>query len=578
VRTLRRHSWLLSALLTSLAASTAARGATAQEPAAEAELGPVALQVDATGWALDERSVRAAILQELELDERAPPGQAPMAIALRAVSGGDLTVTIHAGAGQDLSRSVTAPARADEVPEVTALLVGNLARDEAGDLLARLRTPDPADAPEPAPVPAVAEKQLPLDSVNLSLVYPVTLRARTDERRFALELGLFYSRIGALSGVALEVSGVAHVLGRVDGFMLGGIGYWHGGPAEGIRIGGVLGVGGTGLDGLSLAGAVTVERGDVSGGQISGVTNIASGDLDGIQLTAGLNLAGAVEGAQVSGIFNLARGVDGAQLGAGVNQARGDVAGWQVAGLANLAHALNGAQLAAGLNLAGGAVEGAQAAGLANVAQGHLDGVQLSAGVNLAEHIKGMQISVLNIGGDVSGGQIGIVNVARDVDGVQLGVVNVAREVDGVSLAMVPYSQRGRTQGVVWYGSSTPFNVGVRFHTGALYVMPTFGYDPRGSAVILEPIDGDYAPGLSLGYRLNIDRAFVDVDANYTNRSDGATYDEHDVELRYRLLGGFQLVRNFGVFAGGGVRHHFRTQGPADASVKPEFSVGIQVL
>jgi hypothetical protein len=576
VRTLRRHSWLLSALLTSLAASATARDAAAQEPAAEAEFGPVALKVDATGWALDERSVRAAILQELELDERAPPGQAPMAIALRAVSGGDLTVTIHAGAGQDLSRSVTAPARADEVPEVTALLVGNLARDEAGDLLARLRTPEPTRAPEATP--ALAEEQLPLDSVNLSLVYPLTLRERTDERRFALELGLFYSRIGALSGVALELGGIAHVLGRVDGFMLGGIGYWHGGAAEGVRIGGVLGVGGTGLDGLSLAGAVTVERGDVSGGQISGVSNIASGDLDGVQLTAGLNLAGAVEGAQVSGIFNLARGVEGAQLGSGVNQARGDVAGWQVAGLANLAHALHGAQLAAGVNLAGGAVEGAQAAGIFNLAQGDLDGVQLSGGVNLAEHIQGMQISVLNIGGDVSGGQIGIVNVARDVDGVQLGVVNVAREVDGVSLAMVPYSKRGRTQGVVWYGSSTPFNVGVRFHTGALYVMPTFGYDPRGSAVIVEPIDGDYAPGLSLGYRLSIDRAFADVDANYTNRSDGANYDEHDVELRYRLLGGFQLVPDFGVFAGGGVRHHFRTQGPADASVKPEFSVGIQVL
>jgi hypothetical protein len=566
---------LLGALLASLAGSAAARQAIAQEPAAEAELGPVALRVEATGWALDERSVRDAILRELELADSAPAGQAPMAIALRAVSGGDLTVTIHAGIGADLSRSVAAPARADEVPEVTALLVGNLARDEAGDLLARLRTPEP-DAPA-APPPVEAEKQLPLDSVNLSLVYPLTLRERSDERRFALELGLFYSRIGALSGVALELGGVAHVLGRVDGLMLGGIGYWHGGAAEGVRVGGVLGVGGTGLEGLSLAGAVTVERGDVSGGQVSGVTNIASGDLDGIQITGGLNLAGAVEGAQVSGIFNLALGVDGAQLGSGVNLARGDVAGWQLAGIANLAHAMDGAQLAGGVNLAQGAVEGAQAAGVANLA-GDLDGVQLSAGFNLAEHINGMQISVVNIGGDVNGGQIGIVNVARDVEGLQLGIVNVAREVDGVSLGMVPYSERGRTQAVLWYGTSTPFNLGIRFHTGALYVMPTFGYDPRGSAVILEPIDGDYAPGLSLGYRLNIDRAFADLDVNYTNRSDGADYDEHDVELRYRLLAGFQLVRNFGVFAGGGARHHFRTQGPADTSVNPEFSVGIQVL
>jgi hypothetical protein len=142
----------------------------------------------------------------------------------------------------------------------------------------------------------------------------------------------------------------------------------------------------------------------------------------------------------------------------------------------------------------------------------------------------------------------------------------------------VPYSERGRTQAVAWYGSGIPFNLGVCFHTGALYVMPTFGYDPRGSAVIVEPIDGDYAPGISLGYRLNVDRAFGDLDVNYTNRSDGGDLDEHDVELRYRLLGGFQLAPAFGVFAGGGVRHHFRTQDPVEASVKPEFSVGIQVL
>jgi len=538
-------------------------------------MGPVALQVEATGWALDERTVRDAILRELELDSTAAPGQAPMAIALRAVSGGELTVTIHASAGQDLSRSVAAPARADEVPEVTALLVGNLARDEAGDLLARLRAPEPA---APVTEPPLAERELPLDSVNLSLVYPLTLRERTDERRFALEVGLFYSRIGALSGLGLELGGVAHVLGRVDGLMLGGIGYWHGGAAEGVRVGGVLGVGGTGLDGLSLAGALTVERGDVSGGQISGVTNVTTGDLDGFQLTGALNVAGAVEGLQIGGAANLSRALDGAQFTGGVNVARGDVGGWQLGGISNIAHAVDGAQLGGGVNLAQGAVEGAQIGGISNLAQGDLDGVQISGGLNLAERISGMQISVLNIGGDVSGGQVGIVNVARDVDGVQLGVVNVAREVDGVSLGLVPYSQRGRTQAVAWYGSSTPFNVGVRFHTGALYVMPTLGYDPRGSAVIVEPIDGDYAPGLSLGYRLNIDRAFADLDVNFTNRSDGRDYDEHDIELRYRLLGGYQLTRMFGVFAGGGVRHHFRTQGASDSSVDPEFSVGIQVL
>jgi hypothetical protein len=500
------------------APAKAARVESPDSAAIEGSSALLELRVEATGLALDERSVREAILRELQLPDRPPvAGAAQVAIGLRVVSGGELTVTIHGDEGRDISRSVAAPDRADEVPEVTALLVGNLARDEAADLLSLLRQPEPEPVrgAQPSAAAAEPEPQLPLDSVNLSLVYPLTLRERTAERRFALELGLFYSRIGALSGVGLELGGVAHVLGRVDGLLLGGIGYWHGGPAEGVRIGGVLGVGGNGLEGVSLAGVTTIERGDVSGMQGSGVMNVAEGDVAGAQVTGVVNLAHAVQGAQLSGVFNQTR---------------------------------------------------------------ELQGVQLSAGLNLAERINGMQISVVNIGGDVDGAQIGIVNVARDVNGVQLGIVNVAREVDGVSLAYVPYSERGRTQAVVWFASSMPINLGVRFETGSIYVMPTFGYDPRGDAAIIDPIDGDYAPGVSLGYRLHIDRGFADLDVNYSNRSTGANYEENDIDLRYRLLGGFQVTRAFGLFAGGGIRHHFRTQGPADQFVKPELSVGIQLL
>lgn len=525
-------------MLSGAGRAAAQPSAPAAAAAADGQPGLVALQVEETGFRLDERSVRDAILRELELDDRpAPAGTSPVAIGLRVVSGGELTVTIHAGEGQDLSRSVAAPARADEVPEVTALLVGNLARDEASGLLARLRRSDsePASAsnsaPPSSPVPAEPERELPLDSVNLSLFYPLSLRGHSEERRFALELGLLYGRIGALSGVALN-GAVLQTLGPVSGVMLAGLGYWHGGAAEGLRMAGAFGVGGVGLEGGSVAGVLSVERGDVSGFQLSGAVNTAAGDVDGVQITGALNVAGAIEGGQ----------------------------------------------LAAGLNLARGDVDGVQLGGAVNLAGGDLDGVQLSAGMNLAKRINGLQISVVNIGGDVDGAQIGIVNIARDVDGVQLGIVNVAREVDGVSLGYVPYSERGRTQALTWFSSSMPFNVGVRFDSGALYVMPTFGYDPRGDAVILDPVNGDYAPGLSLGTHLNMGRGFADLDVNYSNRSSGSTYEENDIDLRYRLLGGFQVTRAFGVFAGGGVRHHFRTQAPTDQFVKPELSVGIQLL
>jgi len=555
VKTLRPHGWLSSWLVAALLSSVAGRAA-AQVPGAaagdtdaarNADLsGPVALQVQATGLALDERSVREAILRELELDDTAPSSEPPVSIDLRVVSGGDLTVTIQTGEGQGVSRSVATPARADEVPEVTALLVGNLARDEASGLLARLRQPAPEEpsgagspAAEVAPAP---EPVLPLESVNLSLVYPLTLRESSAERRFAFELGLIYGRIGALSGAAIS-SGLTHVVGGVDGVMIGGVGYWHGGPAEGVRIAGVLGVGGTGLDGISLAGAASIERGDVQGGQIAGAFNSADGFVDGFQIGGAVNVSGELDGVQIGGAFNLARE---------------QVAGVQLSGASNVA----------------GPVEGGQVTGAFNLARGDVDGFQLSGAANVADRINGLQLSLINIGGDVSGSQIGLVNVARDVDGLQLGLVNVAREVDGVSLGLVPYSSRGSTQAVAWLGSSLPFNFGVRFDNGVLYVMPTFGFDTE----IYGSGDGDYAPGFSLGHRLHIGRAFADLDVNYTNRSDGANYDEHDIELRYRLLGGLQLTRVFGIFAGGGVRHHFRTQGPADAYVKPEFSLGVQLL
>jgi hypothetical protein len=538
---------LLAALLLE-AGSAAAAGEGADDA-------PLRLRIEASGVAVNERSVRQAIVRELRLDDDTDTDiDDPIVdeIALRVVPGGELTVTIHAGTGQALSRSVATPARMDEVPEVTALLVGNLARDEASGLLARLRAP--AEMPsEPSPAkPSPAKRSLarrpaaepaspstptdrppllPLDGVNVSLAYPLTLRERTDERRFALELGLFYSRIGALSGVAIELWGVAHVLGPVHGVMLGGLGYWHGGPAEGLRVATLFGVGGNSLEGASVAGITTVERGGVSGVQLSTFVNVAEGDVDGVQATGLMNVARSLEGAQLSAAANLANDVDGVQLGALANWARGDV-----------------------------------------------EGVQLSYGVNIARRLNGVQLSLVNVGGDVDGAQIGLVNVARDVAGLQLGLVNVAREVDGVSLAYVPYSERGRTQGVVWAATSMPINLGVRFHTGPLYVMPTVSYDPRSGATIIDPINGDYAPGLAFGHRFDIDRGFLDADVHYSNRSTGSDYGETVIDLRYRLLAGLQVTRAFGLFAGGGLRHHFRTQGSGDQFVKPELSVGVQLL
>ena len=104
--------------------------------------------------------------------------------------------------------------------------------------------------------------------------------------------------------------------------------------------------------------------------------------------------------------------------------------------------------------------------------------------------------------------------------------------------------------------------------------MPTIGYDVTDAESVY--------PGFSLGARLWAGQVFVDVEGNYQNRLFTGTgdsdvkFDEHDIELRYRLLLGYELTPWFGVFAGGGVLHSLHTEPPVEQEAKPEFTVGVQ--
>ena len=549
-------------LIASQMALLAALGATTlAAPSFAAEAGPAAaaptsveVRIEAPrGAAVDEGALRAAVAAELGMIAAPAGAAADTLVLVRLEPRGELTVSYRAPSGGELSRTVAAPGRTDELPEVTALLVGNLARDEARGLLGDLQRNSNTAGPEAAPIAAQADpirdrEASVVDTFNLSVFHPVTLLAGTEHRRLAFELGLFYSRVGALSGVAFTFGGVSRVDGEASGLQLAGIGYIHGGPGEGARIAGVFGVGSDRFDGLSMATAAIVQDGALSGVALAAGAVVATGEVDGGQLSAGFNYSGALSGFQTS---------------AGANVASGD---------------MSGLQAAAGANVATGNVEGAQLAAGTNIAAGNVDGVQLTSGFNLADDLRGVQIGIINVGGDVDGLQLGIVNVGRDVNGAQLGIVNVAREVDGLSLGLVPYSQRGRTQLISWFNTSKNINFGVRFRSGVLYAMPTFGYDPAGTSFQLAKGKASYAAGFSLGVRVPVERASIDVDSNFSNGSNGAAYDEHDINLRHRLLVGWQFSPIFGVFAGGGVRHHFRTQGEANHQVDPELSVGVELL
>jgi hypothetical protein len=104
--------------------------------------------------------------------------------------------------------------------------------------------------------------------------------------------------------------------------------------------------------------------------------------------------------------------------------------------------------------------------------------------------------------------------------------------------------------------------------------MPPLGFAQRTDS---DGTDVDvFAPGFALGARIPLARAFVDLDVNYSTRAPEFNFDEHEVDLRYRALVGFEVTPWFAPFLGGGVRHHFRTLGETGESFHPELCAGVQ--
>lgn len=455
------------------------------EPASAQRAGPVAVLVELDGYDTDPTEVQLAVAKELGAAVTEAPEGASATVRVNAQKGGNLSVVVERPGQARLMRAVAAPGRDDEVAEAAALLAGNLARDEAAELLIALTPVAPAE-PEPEPEPAVpvaatAEPTpLPWYPVNLSLFHPITVVPDSERARIGVELGLFYSRVGEISGAAFNP------------FVI----LVHG-PTQGAEVAGVVGL----------------NRGGGGGARVNG--------LVGWQ-------AGAFEGATVSGLVTVSHGP----------------------------HA------------------GFLASGIASVQSSDFTGLQLAGAANVAGDVSGAQIAAGNVAGDVSGAQIGVVNVGGRVSGLQLGLVNVAEDIDGASIGIVTVSAKGRIQPVAWYSNGTPVNVGLRLYTGPLYAMPTLGFDQETNE------NGDtvdvLAPGFSLGARIPIARAFVDLDINYSNPAPELRYDEHEVDLRYRALVGFEVTDWVAPFLGGGVRHHFRTLGESSESFQPELSAGVQ--
>ena len=290
----------MATLLSTLTMLAVARGADTRSVVVEIQ------GDDSTDFA----AIRTAIEKELGAPAIARQGAGGAATrGVLEVCVDKIAKTLHVSftdeRGAVVSRSVGLPGDPASIASSSALLAGNLVRDQTSDLLSSLAPAEPAGTAAPSPTPAPSPPD-PADKlgeapkgqlfpVNLALFYPVATNKGKPDIHTYVDLGLFYTRVGSVSGA--QASGfVATASGNVRG-------------AQGAGFVGVA----ASLNGLQGAGFVAITSGNVRGAQVAGFTSIASGNVVGLQGST-VNFAHDVVGAQI-GVVNMGRNVRGLQLG-----------------------------------------------------------------------------------------------------------------------------------------------------------------------------------------------------------------------------------------------------------------------
>jgi hypothetical protein len=314
---------------------------------ARASEGALSVDVDVGSSGLSAEAIRQAIARELGIAVTSRTTEAHAAGMRITIDPARRAVVAYRGPGaaaQSIERAVELPKRADRATEMLAFLAGNLARDEAGELLDRLRAaPSSSDAappsaanpvsaetaaasqlampaPEHAPAeqPATPSNAVPPDglrptAIDLTFVHPIGVYSDSDQRRFAVALGLAYSRVGAVGGFAFNPFAL-RIEKDVDGFS--GSFFWHsvGRDTRGVSMSGIASWAGGSLSGFDGAMVLLWREGKTEGVSMSGVVNVSTGDVDGFQGATALNVARDVDGVQI-GIVNIGRRIRGTQIG-----------------------------------------------------------------------------------------------------------------------------------------------------------------------------------------------------------------------------------------------------------------------
>lgn len=394
----------------SLCAAQSAYAQHAAAPATEVANAPLPLVLALGNSKLDPEAIRSAVELELKRPVTLAKSEASSGASLSVTVRPDKTATVsyREANGLTRSRSIPLPSDPTRAPEVIALLSGNLSRDEAAELLASLAAKKAAEAPatpapentppktsasaEPAPAaptptppappkapPKEAEKsaasdiakakaeplppllRAPYPLFDLSAAHPVGIVPHSERYVLNGELGLFYSRVGAIEGAGINL-----MVLRTD---------------RDVR-------------GTSFATFYNDTRGHTYGATASGLIARSAG-VTGATFAGIAGFHGDVVGCAVGGLADFGRDFEGCAIGGLIGNAR-DFSGLQVASIVNRARNIDGVQLAGVTNIAG-RIRGLQV-GVVNVA-GEVDGVQFGV-VNVARRVHGASLGLVSVAGN----------------------------------------------------------------------------------------------------------------------------------------------------------------------------------
>lgn len=196
------------------------------------------------------------------------------------------------------------------------------------------------------------------------------------------------------------------------------------------------------------------------------LSGVVTGKMYGLQF-AGLysRVEGIAKGVTISGLYNIHRAsMSGLEIGSLANMNVVNQFGVALSGVQNICmFNATGLQAAGLMNVTGQTLSGVQLSGGFNVAN-IVRGVQLSGIVNFAlDDCRGVEMAALNYATNMHGVQIGAANFARRMKGVQIGVVNYSADTSTFKIGLVSISPRTKIRPLIYYSNLATFNVGFRF-------------------------------------------------------------------------------------------------------------------